>query len=99
MPKPVKLHPAAMIEAAAARAWYAQRSTRAAQRFDDELHRAITRMAERPESFPVYLANTRRCLLKRYPFLLVFRELPDRLQVLAVAHGRRRPGYWQGRMK
>lgn len=44
-----------------------------------------------------YLADTRRYLLRRFPFFVVFREVADRVQIVAVAHARRRPGYWLGR--
>jgi plasmid stabilization system protein ParE len=97
MPKSIELHPAATREAAQAFQWYASRSARAAERFADALDRAIGQVQERPQSFPLHLAGTRRCLLSRYPYLVVFRELDDRIQVIAVAHGRRRPGYWTRR--
>jgi toxin ParE1/3/4 len=97
MPKPIELHPAAVREAAQAFRWYSKRSARAAERFADALDRVIGQVQERPESFPTHLAGTRRCLLSRYPYLVVFRELGNRIQVIAVAHGRRRPGYWTRR--
>jgi hypothetical protein len=39
------------------------------------------------------------CLLKKFPYLVVFREYPDHLFIVAVAHGHRRPGYWRKRLK
>ena len=87
MPKPIELHPAAVREAALAFRWYSSRSARAAERFADALDRAICQVQERPESFPLHSAGTKRCLLSRYPYLVVFRELDDRVQVIAVAHG------------
>jgi hypothetical protein len=36
--------------------------------------------------------------VKRFPFSVYFIELPTRLRVLAVAHGRRRPFYWGVRL-
>lgn len=62
-----------------------------------ELDVAIERIEETPRQWPPYLAKTRRYLLRRFPFFVVFRETNDRLQILAVAHARRRPGYWLGR--
>jgi toxin ParE1/3/4 len=63
------------------------------------LKEAYDAIAERRLSFPEYLAGTRRALLRRYPYLVVFRELPDCIQVFAIAHGSRRPGYWFRRLK
>jgi hypothetical protein len=37
--------------------------------------------------------------VRRFPYHVVYIELPDRLQVLAVAHDRRRPAYWVGRLR
>ena len=39
----------------------------------------------------------RRCLLRRFPFAVIFEILPEEVLVLAVAHTSRRPGYWRDR--
>jgi|SRR5688572_214250 plasmid stabilization system protein ParE len=98
MPKRVELHPAAVRESAAAYRWYAERNSLAAERFVAELDRAIERISQRPASFPKHLAGTRRSVLSRYPYLVVFQETDDVIRVIAVAHGRRRPGYWRKRV-
>ncbi|MBM4047837.1 MAG: type II toxin-antitoxin system RelE/ParE family toxin [Planctomycetes bacterium] len=97
MGKPVESHPEAVEEARAAREWYAERSPQAAEAFVAELDRAIEKIAEAPGRWPTHLHGTRRVLLRRFPFLVVYRERKDVVQVIAVAHGRRRPGYWRGR--
>ena len=84
MPKPIKFHPSAVREAGAAYRWYAARSERAAEQFADALERAVAQVAERPDSFPGHLANTKRCLLTRYPFLVVFQELADAIEVIGL---------------
>jgi hypothetical protein len=43
-------------------------------------------------------ARVRRVLLDRFPYALVFIADEHELQVLAVAHHKRSPGYWHGRM-
>ncbi len=91
------VHPEAIAEARAARSWYYARSPEVAEAFMAELDLAIARIEEAPRQWPPYLGDTRRYLLRRFPFFVVFREMEDGVQVLAVAHGRRRPGYWQGR--
>ncbi len=57
---------------------------------------ALDRIEESPHTFPPYLFGTRRCLLRRFPYSVVFDVEPDSL-VLALAHSKRRPGYWKGR--
>ena len=63
----------------------------------DELDRAVELISERPEAGAPYVANTRRVLLRRFPFFVVYRVLVERVQIVAVAHARRRPGYWGAR--
>jgi hypothetical protein len=43
-------------------------------------------------------AGTRRVQIQRCPFSIIYRIQPEQLIVVAVAHHRRRPGYWQGRV-
>ena len=42
-------------------------------------------------------AGTRRIHLYRFPYSLVYRPEGDLLQVIAVEHQRRRPGFWMDR--
>jgi plasmid stabilization system protein ParE len=88
----------AVEEARAARAWYAQRSIRAAVRFDDELDRAVEQIGVSPLRFPEYIYGTRRYLMYRFPYLVVYRIERERVEIVAVQHGRRRPGYWRERL-
>jgi hypothetical protein len=62
-----------------------------------ELDLAMARIEEASRRTPPYLADTRRYLLRRSPFFVVFREVDDRVQFVAVAHAKRRPCYWLGR--
>lgn len=95
--EPAWLHPEAIKEARAAREWYSARNAEAAEAFMAELDTAIAQIEEGPRQCPPYLGATRRYLLHRFPFFVVSREAKGRVEVLAVAHGRRRPGYWLGR--
>lgn len=87
----------AVIEAAAAARWYAERSETAAAGFTAELDAAEAAITRLPHAWPSYEHGTRRYLLRRYPFGVVYRVEPDRILVVAVAHGSRRPGYWANR--
>jgi plasmid stabilization system protein ParE len=93
----VDFHPDAVAEARSAWQWYAERSPHAASAFLAELDRAITLVSKGPYQWPQYVAGTRRYALRHFPFVLVYRERGDSVQIIAVAHGRRRPGYWRRR--
>jgi plasmid stabilization system protein ParE len=94
---PVRFHPAALAEAEAAYRWYRERSPSASAAFRSELDRAVAQLAEAPEWPASYLHGTRRLLLRRFPYALVYRIAEAELEVIAVAHLRRRPGDWAGR--
>ena len=95
--RPPRLHPDAIAEARAAREWYEARSAAAGAAFMAELDVALERIEEAPGAWSQYLAGTRRYLLRRFPFFVVFRHSEDGVQIVAVAHASRQPGYWAGR--
>jgi len=93
----VKFHPSAEVDANEARQWYAERSGIAARAFLTELIAAVEHIAQFPESFPRYLAGTRRYFFPTFPFSLVYRVEDGVITVVAIAHHRRKPGYWSNR--
>ncbi len=101
--KPVQLVSEAEGEIAEIVDWYAERSAGAAARFIDDLHGALTRIPERPLSFPV-IAHTateravRRARCTDFPYAVVYTELDDSILVVAAVHLKRRPLYWIERL-
>lgn len=93
----LEFHPEAIAEAEAQRLWYDERSHAAAEGFADELEIAFNAIVEAPDRWPLYIEGTRRYLLRRYPFVVVYRRVDKVIQIIAVAHGRRKPGYWISR--
>ena len=87
----------ALEEAEAAARWYAKRSPTAAAGFSDEIVAAESAIAQLPKAWPRFDHGTRRYLLRRYPFSIIYRVEVDRVLIVAVAHGHRRPGYWKMR--
>src|SRR5687767_14341776 len=69
----VEVHPLATDEAEAAERWYRDRKHTAAARFRRELDRVVDLIAERPEAAPPHIGNTRRFLLRWFPFFVVYR--------------------------
>jgi toxin ParE1/3/4 len=102
--KPLEFHQAAAAELESAFDWYLARDERVASAFLDEVSRAIEMIAQAPERWPLGMADVRKFVLRRFPFLIFYRfyrfyrDLPSMIQILAVAHGRRRPGYWRRRI-
>lgn len=62
------------------------------------VEQAVQRIGRMPQAFPVHdPSGVRKCVLGRFPFTIFFLELDDRIWIAAVAHQRRRPGYWAHR--
>jgi len=94
----IGFHPAAVEEALAAARWYRVRSRRAAESFVTEITQALDRIADAPQRWPADLTGTRKVRLPCFPFRIIYRETGETIQILAVAHAKRRPGYWSGRL-
>jgi len=96
-PSWIVFHPEAEREVEEARARYAERSLSVAEGFLDEVDHAIEQVQIGPHRWARYLGGTRRFLFRRYPYSLIYDHQGDLIKVLAVAHVRRREGYWLGR--
>jgi toxin ParE1/3/4 len=93
----VRFHPAARVELREARLWYEERSPLSAVAFAQEVDVAVSRIAETPMRYPVAEHGTRRVVLDRFPYNVFYRVGTKEIVVVAIAHQRRRPGYWRGR--
>ena len=94
----VRIGEEAEAEYTEALAWYQARSVRAAQGFEEAFAAALERIGQSPEQFPSCGEDEYRfAMLDRYPYSLIYRVLEPVALVVAVAHARRRPGYWAGR--
>ena len=97
IPPELDFHPAAVREARKAYRWYVRRSAWAGSRFQAALEAALEQIAEKPNRWPKYLHGTRYRFVRRFPYVVVYRQLAGRLQIVAVAHGKQKPGYWKRR--
>jgi toxin ParE1/3/4 len=95
----IELHEEAGSEYDAAFDWYLERSPDAALKFDTEFDRALAEIAQAPQRWATGPYQTRRFLLRKFPFILIYPERDSGdIQILAVAHTSRKPGYWKGRI-
>lgn len=97
--KRVEYHEGASADVRNAVAWYLERSPKAARDFIEELQRAADTIREAPDRWPPGKTNTRRFLLWRFPFSIIYSEQESLITIWAVAHGSRRPEYWARRLK
>jgi hypothetical protein len=67
-------------------------------KFKKELRQAERLVKQHPEEWMTYLHGTRCYLFDRFPFALVYIERGEKIIGIAVAHLKRRPGYWRKRL-
>ena len=77
--------------------YHFQASTAVATDFRDEVERAINLLCKHTKLGMQVRHSARRLILTGYPFDLVYREEQDSIIIIALAHQRRRPGYWTNR--
>jgi plasmid stabilization system protein ParE len=78
--------------------WYLERSESVAEKFVAELYHAIDLIVGAPQRWPVDEHGVRKFALSKFPYAVIYKEKPAMIQILAVAHGHRRPGYWKERL-
>jgi len=86
----------AEAELTVAARWYEARGPGLGSRLLQSAHDAVKRIAEAPESFPLWSppAGFRKCPVRSFPYQVFFDVTPESVVVLAFAHAKRKPGYW-----
>lgn len=90
----VELAPGAEADIREAFTWYRERNALIAAAFRAEVFDSIERIAEAPLVRPADEGGIRRRVLHRFPYSVMYEMQASTVTVLAVAHHRRRPGYW-----
>lgn len=89
----VEYHPAVEQDVAEALQRYDAVSQKLGEAFKAELRRVIKAAAARPGRFHLIKRGLHRANLKRFPYHVVYRELPDGIRVTLVRHHRRHPDF------
>ena len=93
----VGFHPAASLELRESAAYYESHVEGLGEEFIAEVERACSLLVRHPALGARYDLRHRRVLLRRFPYALIYRVHEAELTIIAVAHTKRRPGYWQAR--
>jgi toxin ParE1/3/4 len=101
--KPVRIEPEATEELAAAAEWYEHRREGLGRELLAAVDAVLAMVAHDAGRFPPYPGSdprlaVRRAGTPRFPFSIAFIELDSVVRVVAIAHERRRPGYWRHRL-
>jgi plasmid stabilization system protein ParE len=95
--KPYHFHPQAWQDLESADSWYRQRNPEASIRFLAGVYEALEDISRWPQAWADHLYGTRKFVLPHFPYAVIYREKETAIQILAIAHGHRGPGYWKDR--
>jgi plasmid stabilization system protein ParE len=91
-------HPLAADELVDGAVFYARQATvELAEDFIAEFEHSAALLQAHPKLGAVWHGRFRRLPLRRFPYSIVYCVFGDVLRVVALAHHKRRPGYWRGR--
>ena len=102
MTRRFRTEPEASAELDEAALWYEQRRSGLGIEFLEAIDGALDFIARFPQAgapvpgVPLDLP-VRRVPVRRFPFHVIYLEVSDAIRILAFAHDRRSPGYWQSR--
>jgi hypothetical protein len=65
--------------------------------FAQEVYVTIDRIVQFPDAWSPMSRNTRRCLVNRFPFGVIYQVKSGAVRIIAIADLRRRPEYWLNR--
>ena len=60
---------------------------------------SLKRIDSFPDAWPSFSANTRRCLISRFPYGILYRRRKDEIIVYAVMHLKRNSEKWLERLQ
>jgi plasmid stabilization system protein ParE len=95
--KRVVFHPEAEADLVAAAQFYESHRPGLGVDFIAEVQRAARVVASYPRIGRQFSKRLRRVLVPRFPYGLLYEIGAEQVLVVAVAHVRRRPGYWRHR--
>jgi len=96
MPR-VRFTQAARADLAGAVTWYVAHAPEVVPQFRQALRSVVERSRTTRDSFAPASHGTRRAILRRFPYLVIFREQGDAAYVVAVFHTSRDPRTWERR--
>lgn len=95
--KPLQISEPASIELAEAVRWYEERRPGWGGRLFDAVSHTFAVIERFPDAGAPRNETTRQLTVRGFPFLVVYRIRPQDVYVVALAHSKRRPGYWMNR--
>ena len=96
--KPIKFYPDAEMEMRESSKYYESQQKDLGKRFLNSIESAIKQIQINPKIFQKVNKNVRRCQTKIFPYGIIFREQENQIEIIAIMHLKRKPGYWKDRL-
>jgi toxin ParE1/3/4 len=94
-----EFHPEAARELADEVLYYKDRGRGLGNRFATEVRTAIQKILSTPERWRILEGDVRRCRVRVFPHAVLYTVERDYVLIIAIAHDKRRPGYWRHRVE
>lgn len=94
----VEFHPGAEKDLLEGFEWYAERNPDSAIALRETVKTAKNVISRAPQVWPTFSNGTQKYRLQRFPYKIIYRFIGDTIQIVAVAHDKRRPNYWAKRL-
>jgi toxin ParE1/3/4 len=78
--------------------FYGSRDESGEDPFLATINQHVVEISSAPRRFPKVGRDVRRCVVRKYPFIIFFKDHPDHIRILAVAHTSRHSDYWMRRV-
>lgn len=95
----VRIGLAALSELRTASNYYNSQRDGLGEEFLDEVQRVSTLLSEHPEMGRLLFSGRRSLRISRFPYRVIYLREESVIRILAVAHVRQRPFYWQHRVE
>ena len=93
----LRLHPEAVVEGVDARARIGEDDFVQGEIFAGALEASFNRIKSSPLIYRCFDGEFRRINVGKFTYSVIFRSVSDEIQVIAIMHQHRRPGYWKDR--
>ena len=95
--RPSRFHPEARAEFHQSARYYELQEAGLGRRFVEAVRAAVQQIRQRPGMYREIEKGIRQCLVVRFPYGIIFHEPEGKVEILAVMHLHREPGYWKER--
>lgn len=97
MNRPLLIRPEAEEDLATAYRWYESRRGGLGTEFLSAIHSLFERIRHTPQIHAPEYKSVRRTTASKFPYVVYYRIVQERVEVIAVLHGSRNPKTWRAR--